>query len=93
MQVGDDDRHPPEVVGALQVAVVRAVLLVHREDHLLHRGVARLDDVAGTAGGSAGSSSGRATTKAKPPVPRPLSSAEALSSTRSPTRGSPTIAV
>ena len=46
MQVGDDDRHPGQVVGVGEGVVVRAVLLVDREQHLLHGGVARLDDVA-----------------------------------------------
>ena len=40
----------------------------------------------GPGGGSAGRSSGRATTNARPPVPSPLSSADALSRTRSPGR-------
>ena len=47
VQVGDDDRHPAEVVGLGELGVVRAVLLVDGEQHLLHRGVPRLDDVPG----------------------------------------------
>jgi hypothetical protein len=47
VQVRDDHRHPRQVVGVGEVSVVRAVLLVDGEQHLLHRGVARLDDVPG----------------------------------------------
>src|SRR5690606_6245282 len=44
----------------------------------------------GPAGGSGGSRSGSATTSAYPPVPSPSASASTVSSTRSPTAGSPT---
>ncbi len=50
VQVGDDDGHPVDRVGLDQHVVVDAVLLVHREEHLLLRGVARLDDVPGGVG-------------------------------------------
>ena len=47
VEVCHDDRHAAEVLGRRQQVVVRAVLLVHGQEHLLLRGVARLDDVAG----------------------------------------------
>ena len=46
VEVGDDDGHPVDPLRLAQDVVVRAVLLVDGEEHLLHRRVAGLDDVA-----------------------------------------------
>jgi hypothetical protein len=73
--------------------VVWAVLLVDREQHLLHRRVARLDDVAGAGREVCREVVGAGDDEREATGARPLSRADALSSTRSPGRGVPTIAV
>ena len=85
---------PPRSPGVGETVVVRAVLLVDGEQHLLHRGVAGLDDVAGPRGRVGGKVVGAGDDERQP------TGTEALEQGRrveqhplAGVRGSPTIAV